>query len=458
MEKQNALLRKLPKVDDVMRQIAEETKDVPAAIVKRAVKEQIDQWRNRILAGEIDQISIDCILSDIRKQWKRDAMFNLKGVINATGVILHTNLGRAWMSTEAAMQIISVATGYSNLEYQLESGKRGSRYSHVENLLTQLTGAEAALVVNNNAAAVLLVLDTLTKGNEVIVSRGELVEIGGAFRVPAVMERSGCIMVEVGTTNKTHPCDYSDNIGENTGALLKVHTSNYRVIGYSDEVKLPELADIAHSNNLPVICDLGSGLLIPLDEYGIHSSEPTVTKCVPYADILCFSGDKLLGGPQAGIILGHKQYIDRMKNNHLLRALRIDKLTLAALEYTLRQYLQPEKVTQSIPTLQMISASKKQLEEKQKMLLSLLKMRQSIFFEPIEVESQVGGGSMPDVSLPSLAISIFSDKVSTDKLELKLRSNTPPIIARVMRDRVILDMRTIDYDELPIVASCLNSL
>lgn len=457
MENSNALLRKLPKVDDLLRLLAEETGEIPESIVKRAVQEQISHQRERILAGDEKAVSSDAILQAVRRQVKRDAKYHLQGVINATGVILHTNLGRARLSPQAAEHIAKVATAYSNLEYTLDSGERGSRYAHIEDLLTELTGTEAALVVNNNAAAVLLALDTLTKGKEVIVSRGELVEIGGAFRVPAIMERSGCTMVEVGTTNKTHESDYSDHITEQTAALLKVHTSNYRVIGFTEEVSLPQLYKLGCDSGIPVIYDLGSGLLTGLDAYGIHG-EPTVKQCAPYADVMCFSGDKLLGGPQAGIIVGKKEAIDRMKRNHLLRALRIDKLTLAALEYTLWQYLRPAHIQDSIPTLHMLTQSRSTLGEKRTMLFSLLQERTDIVWEQMEVESQVGGGSLPDVSLPSLALGLHSPAQSASQLELKLRESDPPIIARVLKDRVVLDMRTIEYSEIPVVAACINEL
>ena len=457
MKNRNALLRELPKVDEVLRLLAGETGGAPEIIVKRAVQEQIGRWRERILTGEINTVLPDGILEAIRNQVENDSAYHLQGVINATGVVLHTNLGRARMSRPAAEHLVAVAIGYSNLEYQLESGERGSRYAHVENLLTQLTGAEAALVVNNNAAAVLLTLDTLAKGKEVIVSRGELVEIGGAFRVPAIMERSGCEMIEVGTTNKTHPSDYTDHITERTGALLKVHTSNYRIVGFTGEVALPELWRIGSSRDIPVIYDLGSGLLTDLASRGI-GNEPTVSQCAPYADVLCFSGDKLLGGPQAGIIVGRRESIGRMRKNHLLRALRIDKLTLAALEYTLRQYLQPEAALQTIPTLEMITASMQRLEEKRTMLASLLKLRAGIYAELIALESQVGGGSMPDVVLPSCGLSLYADQITPDGLESCLRCGDPPVIARVMKERVLLDMRTIDYEEIPVVAARLNGL
>lgn len=457
MENRNNLLRELPKVDDVIRLLADETDEIPKAVVKHTVQKQIERWRNGVIQGQFNQVSHQQVLEDIRRQLKKDSAYHLKPVINGTGVILHTNLGRAKISPQGAQHIIEVATGYSNLEYNLETGGRDSRYAHVEQLLKLLTRSEASLVVNNNAGAALLLLDTLTKGKEVIVSRGELVEIGASFRIPAIMELSGCTMVEVGTSNKTHVSDYTDHINEHTGALLKVHTSNYRITGFTQEVTLQQLCQIGKSYNVPVIYDLGSGLLMDMGDYGI-SGDPTVAQSVPYADIVCFSGDKLLGGPQAGIILGCKEIIEKMKKNPLLRALRIDKLTLAALEYTLSQYLQPQKAVKSIPTLNMMTATVQELEDKRSALQNLLCLREGVHWDNVDTNSQMGGGSMPDVSLPSLGFSVSVDGCSPNKLEELFRLNTPPIIARITKNSVVLDMRTIDYSELSIIADFLNSL
>lgn len=457
MENQNHLLRQLPKVDEMMRILQDEIHPQPYLICKRVVQQTITRWRERILAGEIACVDREAIQQDIRRQMQKETAFHLKKVINATGIVLHTNLGRANLSEQAAAYMAEIATGYTNLEYDLETGARGSRYAHVEDLLTALTGAEAALVVNNNAAAVLLVLDTLTKGKEVIVSRGELVEIGGAFRVPAIMERSGCKMVEVGTTNKTHAEDYRSAINEQTGAILKVHTSNYRVIGFTSQVSLQALWEMGCEKDIPVIYDLGSGMLTAIEEMG-SVDEPLIQQCVPYADILCFSGDKLLGGPQAGIIVGRKEAIGRMKKNHLLRALRIDKFTLAGLEYTLRQYLGNAAADKDIPILQMLKQSPQMLAQKWCMLTSLLHGQNDLRWEKIEVVSQVGGGSLPDVVLPSVALGISSATYSASQLEEMLRQNCTPIIARIHQACVLLDMRTIDLREIPVIADCLNRI
>ena len=331
----------------------------------------------------------------------------MKPVLNATGTILHTNLGRAPIADTHMAHVAAVATGYSNLEYNLEAGARGERYAHFEQLLCKLTGAEAAMAVNNNAAAVMLILDSMAKGGEVIVSRGELVEIGGKFRIPDVMERSGAALVEIGTTNKTHISDYEEAITEETAALLKVHTSNYRIVGFTDTVSVAELSPIAKDHDIPLIEDLGSGMLIDLSKYGI-TYEPTVQDSIANgADVVCFSGDKLLGGPQAGIIVGRKKYIDKMKKNQLTRALRIDKFTAAALEVVLQEYLSEEQAIRNIPTLRMITRSLDEVSVDAEQLSQLLEesgLPVQVGMEPCE--SQIGGGSLPLERIPSMAVTL----------------------------------------------------
>ncbi len=365
MTDKNSSMRQLPKVDEMIRCIASEgITNVPAVLVKLACQKEIELERQKILSGSPYQYSREDLIRRIKAEIEKQNQPHLRKVINGTGVVLHTNLGRARLSQMVSESMKEICGSYSNLEYDLETGERGTRYEHVEQLLTFLTGSEAALVVNNNAAAVYLVLNSVANGKEVIVSRGELVEIGGAFRVPEIMTASGCRLVEVGTTNKTHESDYEENINENTGALLKVHTSNYKIIGFTDEVSLEQMKAVGEKHGLPLIYDLGSGLLVDLKAYGI-GDEPTVRSCLEQrADIVCFSGDKLLGGPQAGIIVGKAEYINRMKKNHLLRALRIDKLTLTALEFTLRQYLTPEAAVVQIPTLKMITEPLENLKKK----------------------------------------------------------------------------------------------
>ncbi|MBE7721984.1 L-seryl-tRNA(Sec) selenium transferase [Lacrimispora indolis] len=459
MTDKNSLMRQLPKVDEMMRSMAlEGITDAPAVLIKLACQKEIQLERQKILSGESCQLSKDELIRRIKAEIERQNQPHLRRVVNGTGIVLHTNLGRARLSQTVSESMKEISGSYSNLEYHLETGERGSRYDHVEQLLTFLTGAEAALVVNNNAAAVYLVLNSMAKGKEVIVSRGELVEIGGAFRVPEIMTASGCRLTEVGTTNKTHERDYEDNISENTGALLKVHTSNYKIIGFTEEVSLEQMKAVGERHGLPVIYDLGSGLLADLKAYGI-GDEPTVKDCLEQrADIVCFSGDKLLGGPQAGIIVGKACYINQMKKNHLLRALRIDKLTLNALELTLRQYLSPETAMEQIPTLKMITEPLERLREKAEHLHSLLVKQPGVQVEVLETEGQIGGGTMPGVNLASYAVGISVERVSADMLESMLRNNSVPIIARIWKNKVLLDVRTMSEEDLLEAADFFNRL
>ena len=358
----NLLYRSIPKVDVLLEHdvIKASIQVNGRDIVIDAIRMEMDALRKFIGTCDSEEAAQDAIanvVASIVARADKMLMPNMKRIINATGTILHTNLGRAPISPDHMKHIAEIATGYSNLEYNLEAGRRGERYSHFEELLCKITGAEAAMAVNNNAAAVMLVLSSLGKGGEVVVSRGELVEIGGKFRIPDVMVQSGATLVEIGTTNKTHFSDYEDAITENTAALLKVHTSNYRIIGFTESVGIDELVPLAKKYEIPVIEDLGSGVLIDLSKYGI-TYEPTVQDSIKAgADVVSFSGDKLLGGPQAGIIIGKKKYIDKMKKNPLTRALRIDKFTAATLEVVLQEYLSEERAIKRLPVLQMITKS-----------------------------------------------------------------------------------------------------
>ena len=387
---------------------------------------------------------VEALKERIVRRAKRARRPNMRPVINATGTILHTNLGRAPIGEQHIRHIGKIALGYSNLEYNLEEGKRGERYAHFEELLCKITGAEAAMAVNNNAAAVLLVLNTMGKGGEVVVSRGELVEIGGKFRVPDVMEQSGATLVEVGTTNKTHLADYEEAVTEETKALLKVHTSNYRIVGFTESVSVMELAKIAKEKELPLIEDIGSGVLVDLSKYGL-SYEPTVQESIKAgADIVCFSGDKLLGGPQAGIIVGRKKYIDMMKKNQLTRALRIDKFTASALEILLMEYLSEERALKNIPALRMITESFGDVEKRAKKLRNMLVRRNIKADVRLEkCESQVGGGSLPLERLDSMAVCMRPKNITTAQLEERMRHLPVPIIPRTVNDEIVLDMRTI---------------
>jgi len=445
------LLRQIPKVDELMKQpvLLSLCETVPAQTVTQAVRQALEDLRKDILAGKIEEMpSVEALCAGIAADASRQAEPSLKKVINATGIILHTNLGRACISDRAAAAARDVAMSYSTLEYNLEAGRRGTRYSHVESLLCKLTGAESALVVNNNAAAVLLILSDMAQGGQVITSRGELVEIGGSFRVPDIMEACGAELKEVGTTNKTHLWDYDRAINEKTRALMKVHTSNYRIVGFSETPTLPELAELAHSRGLPVIEDLGSGCLVDLQQFGIHG-EPTVQDSVRAGvDVVSFSGDKLLGGPQAGIIVGRKAIVDKLKKHPLTRAMRVDKMTLAALEATLRSY--EAGLTNEIPTIAMLSATPAQLRAKADALCALMTAA-GIAAEVVPTEGQVGGGSVPTQMLKSFAVAVQPAGVNLDQLETNLRLGSPAIVGRINHDRFLLDVRTLresDYADI----------
>lgn len=430
-------------------------------VVTDAVRLVLAKIRRQILSQAVDWFPEDTIQRDlliqmIIQQTQASMKPSLHGVINGTGTILHTNLGRALLSSSAVKQIMEVARRYSNLEMDEESGQRGLRYDHVSSLLCQLTGAEDAMVVNNNAAAVLLVLAALGAGREVIVSRGQLIEIGGSFRIPEVMEQSGCRLVEVGSTNKTHLSDYANAINSNTALLLKAHTSNYRIVGFTAEVDNQELVKLSHEHQIPVVEDLGSGILVDLTPYGLQ--EPTVqSSLIAGIDVVTISGDKLLGGPQAGIILGKKELLAKMKKHPLNRALRIDKLTLAGLEATLKLYLDEKKALQEIPVLRMLTTSQEQVRIKADQLWMDVTMRAGSLasFQMKEVVSAVGGGSMPLAEIPSVALAVNPKHISVNHLDEGLRRFDPPIFGRITKDQYLLDLRTIQEDEITRVADGL---
>jgi L-seryl-tRNA(Ser) seleniumtransferase len=463
---QQVLLRKLPGVDHLLELTAEDVffKNIPPAVVVNSIRNVIDDKRQAILNDDpsINNDSLtDPHLIDAVKHAAKNAMIpNLKNTINATGVVVHTNLGRSLLAPEVVENLITIASRYSNLEYDLSIGKRGSRYSCVEDLICEISGAEAAMVVNNNAGAVLLCLETLARDKEVVVSRGELVEIGGSFRVPDVMAKSGGILREVGTTNRTHLRDYENAIAPNTGLLLKVHTSNYSVVGFTAEVSLPELVDLGAAHRLPVMEDLGSGTFIDFSKYGLLK-EPTVQESViAGADVITFSGDKLLGGPQSGIIVGKKEVVDRIKKNPITRALRIDKLTLAALESTLRLYRDEEKAVRIIPTLGMIMLPLEEIQKRAQQLADALKKSGDarLHIQLIERSSKTGGGALPLMELPSLCVGIQIKGISPNVLEKTMRSNDPPIIGRIEDDLFVMDPRTIQKDELSIIETAFENL
>lgn len=455
------LLRKLPKIDEILKEdiVQKELSSTMRPIVIESLRETIDEFRNSILAGDIENFNKEDVLSCFYKRIQAKKLPKLRKVINATGVIIHTNLGRSILCKEAVENVIAAAENYNNLEYNLESGERGSRYSHVEELIKKITGAEAALVVNNNAAAVMLALNTLCSDKEAVVSRGQLVEIGGSFRIPDVMKFSGAKLIEVGTTNRTHLYDYESNINENTGILLKVHSSNFKILGFTKEVSLEELVSLGKKYSLPVVEDIGSGVLIDFSKYGF-TYEPTVMNSIKKgADIVTFSGDKMLGGPQAGIIAGKKVYIDKMKKNQLTRALRIDKLTLAALEGTLRGYLDEEYAIKNIPTLYGILSSKEIHKKRAQRLKVRLKNANVNLEMKIEADySMVGGGSMPGEKIETYVIKLKSTIYSAEEIEKRLRENSVPIIVRLYNGEVYMDLRTLFDKDFDLIVHSLKNL
>ncbi len=458
------LLRRIPKVDRLLEteSIILAFKDYPKSIVMRAIRDVLDGLRAGIKKGTVEeaQLRVEAVAEQTKKRIKELDQVSLRRVINATGVVVHTNLGRSLMADRVLEAFGPLSGHYTNLEYDLKEGRRGSRYIHVQRILRELTGAEDAMVVNNNAAAVLICLDTLAKDKEVVVSRGELVEIGGSFRIPEVMRKSGARMVEVGTTNKTHLRDYEQVIGPDTALLMKIHKSNFQIVGFTEEVNTRDLVDLGKRYGIPVMEDLGSGCFVDLSKYGL-TKEPTVQEVLSSGvDIVSFSGDKLLGGPQAGIILGRKELVEAVRKNQLNRALRIDKLTLLALEHTLRLYRDEETAIKEIPTLRMICQSYGELKRKAQRLLRKIGRfdTQNFTVHRSEASSKVGGGALPLLELPSAAVCLAPRKMATHEMEQRLRKWDPPIICRVDNDELLLDVRTILDDELATVAQAIKEL
>ncbi len=464
------LYQSIPSVDELLKAIDNEPEicAVPWTLRKDLINAFLDQCRAEIRSGHIldaQALSWQRLVPRVVHFVQQKARPNFRRVINATGVVVHTNLGRSLMADSAVQAVDQACRSYSNLEFSLQTGKRGSRYALVEDLLCRLTGAEAGLVVNNNAAAVLLMLDTLAKGKEVVVSRGQLVEIGGSFRIPDVMAKSGAVLKEVGATNRTHLYDYEQAIAENTGALLRVHTSNYRIIGFHKEVPLKDLVDLGQRYGLPVLEDLGSGNLFQFPPAG-GLDEPTVQNVLQTGvSVVTFSGDKLLGGPQAGIIVGRKEYIEPIKKNPLNRALRIDKMTLAGLEATLRLYLDSETARNEVPTLEMICAESSQLQAKAKRLAANLRPRLAHAFEirTVAGASRVGGGASPELDLPTTLVSLRpKGDIHLERLRDVLLQTDPPLVGRMEHDSLCLDPRTVQADELkqvgPVVEQALEML
>ena len=451
------LLSQIPAINKIL--LLDEVKSLiqeySEVAVKSAIKNYIDEIKQEILNEELHEVpSLEKIVEVVSQIVKSEDKNSLRRVINATGTILHTNLGRSLLSQKIKENIESVAFNYSNLEFDIDNKKRGSRYVHLIDIIKKLTGAEDVLVVNNNAAAVLLTLNTLVKDKEIVVSRGELVEIGGAFRIPEIIKLSGGTPVEVGTTNKTHLKDYENAITDNTGALLKVHTSNYKIVGFTKEVSNEEISYLARENELVSINDLGSGQFVDFSRFGLPY-EPTVKEVLDSGiDIVTFSGDKLLGGPQAGIIVGKKEYIEQMKKNQLTRALRVDKMTLAALEATLKLYLDEKEALEHIPTLHMISLSKERLFAKADVFntrLSDLDFKITI----AEDKAEVGGGSYPASYLDSVVVKLEHPRLSATDIERRLLEVEIPIITRIKDNELIFDMRTLRTREFDSVKQAL---
>ncbi len=433
-------LRNLPSVDRLLQhpRVASLAERWGHDLTVDATRQVLDATREEIRAGSTCPPA-DVLARQVDERLEDQLRPTLRPAINATGVIIHTNLGRAPLSAEAREAMDAVAVGYSNLEYDLEGGQRGSRYAHAEALLCQLTGAEAALVVNNNASAVLLILMALARGQEVILSRGQLVEIGGGFRIPDVMRQSGATLVEVGTTNRTYLRDYEGALTEKTAALMRVHRSNFRLMGFVYEPELADMVALAGQHSLLLFDDLGSGTLLDTEPFGLVH-EPTIQESVAAgASLVSCSGDKLLGGPQAGIILGRADLIARLKRFPLTRALRVDKTTLAGLQATLRHYLLGEATTK-VPVWRMISLDPEQLQERAHQWLSALEVRR-VPATALEGRSTVGGGSLPGETLPTCLVALDLD--SPDEIASRLRSGEPPVIARIESDRLVLDPRTV---------------
>ncbi len=459
------LLRQIPGVDAIlqMEAVRNALSRHPRKLVLDAVREELDETRKLILQtpGGLSPIDPAQLARSIAQRADRLAAFTLRPVVNATGIVIHTNLGRSILPEDAIARLLTLCGGYNNLEYDLELGERGSRHVHAEAILRELTGAEAALVVNNNAGAVFLVLNTLARGREVVVSRGQLVEIGGSFRIPDVMISSGAILREVGTTNRTHLKDYVSAINDQTALLMKVHTSNFRIIGFTKEVRLNELVTLGRERGLPVVEDLGSGCFINLERFGLQG-ETTVQETVRTgADLVTFSGDKLLGGPQAGIIVGRRDLIQRCRQNPVTRALRVDKMTLAALETTLRLYRDERQAIEKIPTLKMLAISLDELKSRAEELASTIQRAGQMGSLRIEVRqsvSQVGGGSLPAQDLPTFVVAVRSDDLSPDQIEEFLRRNDPPIIGRIESDHFIMDLRTLMPQEIEIIAQAFERM
>ena len=460
---QAARLRALPSVDEVLgyKTVKELAGVYPRWALVDSVRAVLEGKRQAILQGKEMEDFDERLLSQKLSQALHDRFApTLRRVINATGVILHTNLGRSLLATRAMERAQEVATHFSNLEYDLQGGLRGDRQIHLQPLLHDLTGAEASLVVNNNAAALFLIINTLAEGKEAIVSRGELVEIGGSFRLPEIMKKGGALLREVGTTNKTYLSDYEEAIGSQTALLLKVHTSNFRLSGFTAACSLGELVQLGRRYQIPVVEDLGSGAMVDLSRWGLPKEPLAQESLREGADLVCFSGDKLLGGPQAGLILGRQVLVQRLKKNPLARAMRIDKLSLACLEATLRIYLEGPEVWKEIPVFSFLTAPLEVLAGRARRLIELMGPGAREVFDPQveEGQAEVGGGSLPGALIPTRCVTLRPCSVPVQSMEEKLRGGDPPILARIQKGNLILDMLTVQDDELEQIGAALAEL
>lgn len=457
MEEKANPFRNLPKVDAMLERsdVQSLLSSYPRWVVIEGLRRILEEKRKAIKEGLISSISSDEIAKELIDRIDEFSSPSLRRVINATGVVLHTNLGRAPLAKEAVEALCEIAPNYSNLELDLKTGKRGLRYTHVVQIIKRITSCESALVVNNNASAVFLILNTLAKGREVIVSRGELIEIGGAFRLPDVMESAGAILKEVGTTNRTRVSDYENAINENTALILKAHTSNYKIMGFVESPSLKELTELGKKHGIPVYADLGSGLFVDVRKFGLPH-EPTVFEVLKSGvDLVSFSGDKLLGATQAGIILGKRELIEKLRKNPINRVLRIDKLTLSALEATLRLYM--EEPEEKIPVLQMLKTPLAKLQERATELKDAIGTIPQLRIDIKKAKSAVGGGALPLAELDTVCVCLSSEKLSAKEIEERLRTKPKiPVISRIKDDTVLLDLRTIRDDEIEIAAKSVR--
>ncbi|MBW2218743.1 MAG: L-seryl-tRNA(Sec) selenium transferase [Deltaproteobacteria bacterium] len=469
-ENKQHLLRMLPGVDHILEimQTHHDCSNIPKSVLVNSIRSAIEGLRTDILKSGQDAeekklsegVMTEQVVKKVQKNIAEAMTPNLRRTVNGTGVVVHTNLGRSILPKEAIEHMADIASSYSNLEFDIQKGTRGIRYSCVDDILCEISGAESSLVVNNNAGAVLLCLEAVSRGRSVIVSRGELVEIGGSFRIPDVMAKSGGILKEIGTTNRTHLKDYEDAIDDETGLLLKVHTSNYNIVGFTSDVALTELVELGSKYSVPVMEDLGSGTFIDFSRYGMKK-EPTVQDSVKTgADIVTFSGDKLLGGPQAGIIVGKMKIIEKIKKSPLTRALRIDKLTLAALEATLRFYRDPERALKTIPTLKMLTEPLSAIDARAKRLSVMLNglNNSNLKISIGNITSRAGGGAFPMMDLPSMCVGVEIGGMSANDIEMRMRGSNWPVIGRIEDDIFVMDLRTVAEDELNIIYDAVEKI